>query len=69
MRTEKASPKFEHVALILETQEEVDGIYALLRSQSVCDAVGFGHIDPSELFPERLGKTDKLYDSLNKILK
>ena len=47
----KPIPAFEPVTLILETQEEVDAIYAVLNHVSFSQCIGIGDADQSILTP------------------
>ncbi len=43
MKAEQEKPDFKPVVLTLETQAEVDAIYAVLNNQPLCDILGFNN--------------------------
>lgn len=61
---------FRPVHLILETQAEVDGIFALLNHVRISDAVGLGgseYIEPLRPY-HKSSVTDSLHHELSRLL-
>jgi len=72
MKTAPTQKTFKPVTLILETQEEVDAIYALLNHTTASQALGLSEIDPDEVFYPSLWTTkgtDQLHAKLDSIIK
>jgi hypothetical protein len=70
MRVEKQAvkPAFEPVAIILETQEEVDKLYAVLNYAPITDAVRMDNWRV-ELFPHRSEASHELWLRLRDALR
>lgn len=65
---QEKKPKFIPVALILESQEEVDGVYALFNHAAINQAAGLSLDSYKSLEPfKNTGNTDRLHDALMKL--
>lgn len=62
-------PKFEPVILTLETQAEVDAIYAVINHSSISDAIGLGDCEIGILKPFRSMRAAVLHGALNNLIK
>ena len=70
MKAERTAQKpFEPVCLILETQNEVDAIYAVLNYLKLCESVGLLSDDWKALEPYRSCNWEKRYESLLKAVR
>ncbi len=71
MKAEKLPLKFSPVLLTLETQVEVDAIFAFLNHCTLTDAVGLGDSGSFEALEEFRDRhnCDKLHSALCKLVK
>lgn len=67
MKASRNPKAFAPVILTLETQAEVDAIYAVLNHARLCDALGF-ESEYKHLFPFKSVEADNIHIKINKLL-
>ena len=67
--TRETKEQFIPVVLTLETQEEVDAIFALLDNSTVTNAIGLSGQCYESLLNYKTNKANIIHGNLNKILK
>lgn len=68
MRATKIDLKFVPVSLVLETQAEVDAIFAVLNHTRLCDLLKLDCSDFQVLDPFKTKQADRLHEAINKAL-
>jgi len=71
MKARLDDSSFKPVTLVLESQAEVDAIYAILNHISISKAIGLGDLNPSEIlgtFPNE-DNCNELHRILDRLIK